>query len=63
MGLSENSLTTITKPSSCLSRCKVSCDPPCCQSLCGENNHCISNTGTHEYTSDSDEHTAEIIPK
>ena len=57
MGLSESSLTTITKPFSFLSHCKMSCDSPCCQSLCGENNHCIFNIDTHEYTSDSDEDT------
>ena len=57
MELTESSLiNTITKPFSCLSHCKVSCDSPCCQSLCGENNHCIFNIDTHEYvTSDSDE--------
>ena len=33
----------------------MSCDSPCCQSLCGENNHCISNIDTHAYISDSDE--------
>ena len=38
MGLSESSLNTITKPFSFLSHCKISCDSPCCQSLCGENN-------------------------
>ena len=33
MGLSESSLTTITKPFSFLSHCKINCDSPCCQSL------------------------------
>ena len=56
MGLSESSLTTITKPLSCLIHCKISCDSPCCSSLCGDNNHCVSNTDTHENViSDSDE--------
>ena len=41
MGLPESNLTTITKPFSFLSHCKVSCDSPCCQSLCGENNRCV----------------------
>ena len=40
MGLSQSTLTQITKPFNCLSHCKVSCDSPCCQPLCGENNHC-----------------------
>ena len=62
MGLSESSLTIITKPCSCLPHCKVSFDSPCCQSVCGENNHCIVNTDTHEYIdSDSDEDTDTII--
>ena len=56
MGLSEPSLTTITKPISCLSHCKVSCDSPCCTKICGEDNHCVFNIDTHEnVTSDSDE--------
>ena len=34
----------------------MSCGSPCCQSLCGENNHCIFDTDTHEYVNgDSDE--------
>ena len=53
MRLCESSLTTITKPFSFLNHCKVSCGSPCCQSLCGDSNHCILNTGTHEYV-DSD---------
>ena len=57
MGLSESSLTTITKPFSFLSHCKVSCDSPCCQSLCGDTNHCVFDIDTHEYISDSDEDT------
>ena len=57
MGLSESSLTTITKPLSFLSHCKMSRDSQCCQSLCGDNNHCMLNIVTHEYiSSDSDEH-------
>ena len=52
MGLSESTL----KPFSCLSHCKVSCDSPCCQSMCGDNNHCNCNIDTHEtIDSDSDE--------
>ena len=54
MGLSQSTLTQITKPFNCLSHCKVSCDSPCCQPLCGENNHCFFNTDIHEYISDSD---------
>ena len=58
MGLNERRLTTITKPFSFLNHCNVPCDSPCCQSLCGENNHCICNTDTHEnVNSDSDEDT------
>ena len=34
--MSESCLTTVTKPFSFLSHCKVSCDSPCCQSVCGE---------------------------
>ena len=56
MGLSESSLTQITKPFSCLSHCKVSCDSPCCTKLCGEDNHCVFNIDTHgNVNSDSDE--------
>ena len=47
-GLSEPSLTTITKPFPLLPHCKVSCGRPCCQSLCGENNHCMFNIDIHE---------------
>ena len=55
MGLPEPSLTTITNPFSFLSHCKVSCDSPCCTKLCGEEHHCVFNTGTHEHVnSDSD---------
>ena len=59
----ESSLNTITKPCSCLSHCKVSCDSPCCVKLGGKDNHCIFNTDTHENViSDSDEeHIEEII--
>ena len=56
MGLSEPSLTAITKPFSCLSHCKVSCYSPCCTKLCGEYNHCIFNIDTHgNVNSDNDE--------
>ena len=41
MGLSEPSLTTITKPFSFLSHWKDSCDSPCCTKMCGEANHCF----------------------
>jgi hypothetical protein len=51
MGLSESTL----KPFSFLSHCKVSCDSPCCESLCGPNNHCNFNIDTHEHISDSEE--------
>ena len=61
MGLSEPSLTTITKPFSCLSHCKVSCDSPCCQSLCDDNNPCIFNIDTHgKVNSDSDSDKEDI---
>ena len=56
MGLSEPSLT----PFSCLSHCKVPCDSPCCVKICGEDNHCNVNTGTHEtIISDSEEEHTE----
>ena len=51
MGSSESAL----KPFSFLNHCKVSCDSPCCQSLCGDDNHCTCNVDTHEYISDSEE--------
>ena len=52
MGLSESAL----KPFSFLSHCKVSCDSPCCESICGPNNHCNFNIDTHEHVnSDSEE--------
>ena len=65
MGSSESRLTAITKSSSCLSCCKVSCDSPCCQSVCGDTNHCIYNMDIHEYISDSDEDidTGEFMSK
>ena len=51
MGLSESAL----KPYF-LSHCKVSFDSPCCESMCGKDNHCNCNIDTHEYVnSDSDE--------
>ena len=56
MGLSTSSLTTITKPTSFLSHCKVSCDSPCCTKTCGKDNHCAFKTDTHEnVNSDSGE--------
>ena len=56
MGMSESSLSIITKPFSFLSHCKVSCDSPCCTKICGEDNHCTFSIDTHEYVnSDSDE--------
>ena len=56
MGLSEPSLTTIPKPFSPLSHCKVPCDSPCCTKTCGEDNHCVFNADTHEHVnSDSDD--------
>ena len=54
MGLSESSLTTVTKPFYFLSHCKVSCDSPCYASLCGDSNHCIFDIDTHEHVSYSD---------
>ena len=58
MGLPESSLTIITKPFSFQNHCKVSCDPPCRTKICGNDNHCILNTDTHEnVNSDSDEDT------
>ena len=48
MGLSESSLNIITKHFPFLSHCKVSCDSPSCIKICGEGNHCIFNTDTHE---------------
>ena len=38
MGLSESNLTTLTKPLSLLSHCKVSCYSSCCTTGCGEDN-------------------------
>ena len=57
MGLSESTLNTIIKPFSFLSHCKVNCDSPCCQSLCGnENNHCnCSIDTTDDATSEEDD--------
>ena len=56
MGLSESTLTQVTKPFSCLSHCKISCDSPCCTKTFGdEDNHCICNNDTHEYVSDEEE--------
>ena len=49
MGLCESGLTAITELLSLLSRCEVSCDSLCCQSLCWRSNHCIFNTGTHAH--------------
>ena len=65
MGSSEPSLTSITKPCSFLSHGKISCDSPCCQSLCGDNIHCVFNIDTHATISnDSDkEDTDKTIPK
>ena len=45
MGLPGSSL----KPFGCLSHCKISCGSPCCTKICGEDNHCNVNIGTHEY--------------
>ena len=60
MGLSESSLNTITKPFSCLSHCKVSCDSPCCTKIFGgENTHCICNIDTHENVNSDDEEQVE----
>jgi hypothetical protein len=59
MGLTESSLNTIIKPFSFLSHCKVKCDSPCCQSLCGDNNHCNCEVDTTDDTS-SEEQIQEI---
>ena len=60
MGLSESSLSTITKPFSFLSHCKVSCDGPCCTKIFGdEDNHCICNIDTHENVNSDDEEQVE----
>ena len=61
MGVGESILTQIIKPFLFLPHCKVSCDSPCCQSLCGENYHCILNINIHEYSSDSDSEDFDII--
>ena len=50
MGLSESTL----KPFSFLSHCKISFDSPCCESLCGDDNHCNCEIDTHQYVSESD---------
>ena len=64
MGLSEPCVTTITKPFSFLSHCKVSCDSPCCEGIFGENNHCICNIDTHtNVDSSTDKATDTITPK
>ena len=52
MGLTESSLNTIIKPFSFLSHCKVHCYSPCCQSLCGDDNHCNCEVNTIEDTDD-----------
>ena len=52
MGLTESSLNTIIKPFSFLSHCKVHCNSPCCQSLCGDDNHCNCEVYTREETDD-----------
>ena len=51
MGLSESAL----KPFSFLSHCKVSCDSPCCVTICEEDNHCNVDIDTHEHISYSGE--------
>ena len=59
MGLPESAL----KPFSCLSHCKVSFGSPCCESVCGKDNHSNCNIDTHEYViSDSDGEHIEIKP-
>ena len=51
MGLGESSLTVSTKPFSCLSHCKVSCDSPCCASLRGDTSRCELDNDTHGHIS------------
>ena len=66
MGLSESSLTTITKPFSFQSHCKVSCDSPGCTKVCGEEHHCVFHIDTHENAnsdSDEDEDTYTTVSK
>ena len=53
MGLPESSL----KLFSCSSHIKILCHSPCCVKLCGEDNHCNCNIGTHEYDSEKKEDT------
>ena len=56
MRLPESSSNISTEPFPFLSHCKVSCDSPCCTKTFGdEDNHCICNTDTRGYISDSDE--------
>ena len=49
------------KPFCFLSHCKMSCDSPCCASLCGGDSHCNFKRDAHEYIRDSDEDTDGIF--
>ena len=62
MGLTESSLSSILKPFTFLTHCKVNCNSPCCQSLCGDDNHCQCNIDTTaDYTSsDEDDDQADV---
>ena len=55
MGLTESSLSRILKPFTFLTHCKVNCNSPCCQSLCGDDNHCQCNIDTTADDTSSDE--------
>ena len=55
MGLTESSLSSRLKPFTCLTHCKVNCNSPCCQSLCGDDNHCQCSIDTTAYDTSSDE--------
>ena len=57
MGLTESSLSSILKPFTFLTHCKVNCNSPCCQSLCGDDNHCPCNIDTTADDTSSDEET------
>ncbi len=46
MGLTDSSLNTVLKPFTFLTHCKANCNSPCCQSLCGDDNHCQCSIDT-----------------
>ena len=55
MGLTESSLNSILKQFTFLTHCKVNCNSPCCQLLCGDDNHCQCNIDTTAEDSSSEE--------